>query len=335
MLVRKNKLKIFYHDGLSPLNYNDLYTNSPNKPREFVNFTKQHGIYDKIFETTDSTLYKNLTDKDFLEAHTRNYYYGFKNNHISHRNLHSMNWSEDFVKTVIYTNNNLYNAIREAIIHPEYTVLSPTSGFHHAQPSYGDRFCTFSGQVIASIKIYKELGLSGCYFDLDGHFGDSIESARSFNDKVSKAIPENFNINPSGKNSQYYHNFRSHLQRVRNAIINGDIHYIVWCHGVDSWKGSDLTGGQCSMKSWLQIAKEFYDFIQELDSVLPEPVPVICCFFGGYHKQHPELIYAMHAMDLINHVFVMAESKDYDDELDAIYKKFYKACKSQKPISVK
>ena len=52
---------------------------------------------------------------------------------------------------------------------------APTSGFHHAMPDRGKGFCTFSGQVIAALKIYNKYKLSGAFIDLDGQKVDEIK----------------------------------------------------------------------------------------------------------------------------------------------------------------
>ena len=102
-----------------------------------------------------------------------------------------------------YTNASLYHAIEHAVAHPEQVTFSPTSGFHHARPAAGSAFCTFSGQVIAAIKIFREHRLVGAYLDLDGHFGNSIEDSRTFVADLNQAIPPGCNINPDGDHADY------------------------------------------------------------------------------------------------------------------------------------
>ncbi len=80
--------------------------------------------------------------------------------------------SEQFADRVRYTNASLYHAIEHAVAHPEQVTFSPTSGFHRARPTGGGGFCTFSGQVIAAVKLFRERRLVGAHIDLDGHFGN-------------------------------------------------------------------------------------------------------------------------------------------------------------------
>ena len=91
--------------------------------------------------------------------------------------------------------------------------FSPTSGFHHARPEGGSGFCTFSGQVIASLKIYEEKKLVGAYLDLDGHYGNSIEDSRKLfpllllqeKNEADSAIKINLNIElPSSIAVRYF-----------------------------------------------------------------------------------------------------------------------------------
>lgn len=47
----------------------------------------------------------------------------------------------------------------------------------------------FSRQVIAAVKLYKELNVSGAWIDLDAHFGNNIEDSRYIVQSLNKAIP--------------------------------------------------------------------------------------------------------------------------------------------------
>ena len=109
-----------------------------------------------------------------------------------------LTWSEQFADSVRYTNASLCHAIEHSIAHPEQLTFSPTSGFHHARPRGGGGFCTFSGQVIAAVKLFRKHHMVGAHIDLDGHFGNSIEDSRAFVAKLNQAIPPGCNINPAG-----------------------------------------------------------------------------------------------------------------------------------------
>ena len=172
---------------------------------------------------------------------------------VMRRNLLGLKWSREFAETIRYTNASLYHAIRYAIQHPENITFSPTSGFHHATPKTGALFCSFSGQVIASMKIYREFGFSGCYIDLDGHYGNSIDSSYDFVNDLDKAIPKKIgNINIFKRHGEYIDELMDKLAELRMNILDNTIQYLVFCHGADSHEWDDL-GSQLTTAEWLKI----------------------------------------------------------------------------------
>jgi acetoin utilization deacetylase AcuC-like enzyme len=89
------------------------------------------------------------------------------------------NWlrrSKELITSLEYTNSSLYAAMYYASQNPNYITFSPIAGFHHSHPENGSGFCSFSGQVIASVKLYREFGIRTAWLDLDGHLGTSIET---------------------------------------------------------------------------------------------------------------------------------------------------------------
>ena len=100
-----------------------------------------------------------------------------------------LTWSRQLADSVRYTNAGLYHALASAVGNRSSVAFSPVSGFHHATPESGDGFCTFSGQVIASVRIFREDKLPGAYIDLDGHYGNSIEDSGGFVKELNQAVP--------------------------------------------------------------------------------------------------------------------------------------------------
>ena len=209
-------------------------------------------------------------------------------------------WNEGVPEYVAFTNANLYNAIATSIREPEKVCLSLTSGFHHARPSGGAGFCTFSGQAIASVKLYRELGLSGAYLDLDGHFGNSIEDSRSFVSDLNKAVPLGFNINigsNGARNDNYVAELKAKLDVLEKAILANQIHYVVWCHGADSHEWDDLGGG-CSTLHWLECSNYFYEWVKKIDEKLGRPLPLSASLFGGYRSDDYASVLNLHLGDV-------------------------------------
>lgn len=270
------------------------YSKSPLKPKLLLEYLADNGLINNFEISGDFSPFKKT---DFVIAHESRYVDEFFAGKGRYRS-NSLDWSKPFAETVKYTNASLYEAIKNSIDNPSEVSFSPTSGFHHARPDGGSGFCTFSGQVIASLKIYNQYGVSGAYFDLDGHFGNSIEDSRKFCPDLNKAVPQDFNINPIGYDDDYLENLALWLERTKHAILDNKIHYVVWCHGADSHEHDQL-GSQCSTEHWVACSTLFWRWVKEIDSLLGRPLPVSCALFGGYRDDDYTSVLSLHTSDLV------------------------------------
>ena len=193
---RDPAIHVFYRpEQVLAVDSPENFSKSPQKPRRLLEFLSRHGL-DRRFVRHDD--WQPFQREDFLLAHTPEYVDAFFAGRRPLCESNELTWSEQFADSVRYTNASLYHAIEHAVAHPEQVTFSPTSGFHHAGPTGGGGFCTFSGQVIAAVKIFREHRLVGAHIDLDGHFGNSIEDSRAFVADLNQAIPPGCNINPTG-----------------------------------------------------------------------------------------------------------------------------------------
>lgn len=304
-MKKGNKVKVFYTpDQVLHKNINASYSKSPLKPMLLMEQFKTLGL-DKFMDV-DGT-FKPFDREDFMITHTEEYVDAVFNG-TTGCETNSVPWSEELANTVRYTNASLYNAMRHALLNPDVPTFSPTSGFHHAHPHRGAGFCTFAGQVIAAVKLYREFGVSGAFFDLDGHFGNSIEDCRSYCPDVNLAIPRGtmrhngYNYNPQGTDERYLESLREGLAKMRIEILEGRCQYVVWCHGADSHHEDDL-GGQVSTEHWVQAATEFYTWVQKMDEELASlgrpALPVTMSLFGGYRKDSYESVLSLHTKDMV------------------------------------
>jgi acetoin utilization deacetylase AcuC-like enzyme len=209
----------------------------------------------------------------------------------------NLKWNTGLVEAVSYSNSSLYHSIKHTILNPDQITLSPTSGFHHATPSKGGGFCTFSGQVIAALKIFKEFQISGAFLDLDGHFGNSIEDSRQYCPELNYAIPKGCNINPQGTGREYLAHFRTQLKDLYQRVMDYEIGYVVFCHGADSHIDDDR-GGQCSTAEWIECSKLFYEWLRDVDTTRGQPLPCSLALFGGYRKDNYDEVLGLHLADL-------------------------------------
>ncbi len=282
---------------------------SPQKPLLLMKRLKQNG-YIKMLDIIEK--FEPVSRKDFLLAHTKEYVdnvFNKKGNYDSNM----LPWSENLIKSLPYTTGSLYQAKKYAIQNPENVCFAPVSGMHHARPERGLGFCTFSGQVISAIKIYQEFGKSGAYFDLDGHFGNSIEDTRGFNPMLDEAIPVGCNINPDNENDYYVAEFEQALVDIRLQILQDKVHYVVFAHGADSHAEDDLTG-QCDTNHWVACAEIFAHWVKDISAEMGKPLPVVLALFGGYRQDNYNAVLDLHTKSLLRCSNIIC-GNDFEDVL--------------------
>lgn len=150
--MRSNKIKVFYNPKqVLSADAKKNFSKSPLKPKLLLEHLTEHGLADHLNMVSNFRPYNAY---DFQIAHTVEYVNSFFNGgYLASTN--GLAWSPQFADSVRYTNASLWEAIKNSLVNPEEVSFSPTSGFHHARPSKGSGFCTFSGQVIASGKAYR------------------------------------------------------------------------------------------------------------------------------------------------------------------------------------
>ncbi len=294
--MRNPKIKTFFTEKqVCTKNINEKpFSRSPQKPSLLIKKIKQNG-YVKMLEIEGK--FEPISRKDLLIAHTEEYV----NNVLNKKGNYASNmldWSQELINSLYYTTASLYHAKRYAIQNPETVCFAPVSGMHHAEPARGGGFCTFSGQVISAIKIYQEFGKSCAYFDLDGHFGNSIEDTRDFNPLLDLAIPVGCNINPDDENDYYVAEFETGLAHVKEQILANKVHYVVFAHGADSHVEDDLVG-QCDTVHWILCAEIFAKWVNEVSTEIKKPLPVVLTLFGGYRKDNYDAVLDLHTKSLL------------------------------------
>lgn len=316
-MYNKDKIKIFYNSKQA-IDQIVGFSRSPNKPKLLLSYLQSKNLFEN-FEIISN--FKPYNKNDFLIAHSKQYVDDFFNG-VGLCDSNGLTWTKQFSESVKYTNASLYEAIKYAILNPDCITFSPTSGFHHATPESGGGFCTFSGQVIASIKLYDEFKMKGCYIDLDGHFGNSIEDSRYFcktkdGSTLDDILPSKYNINPFGYGDSYISDLESKLNLLKKGIVKGEVNYVVLCSGADSLEDDDL-GSQLSYEDWVNCKKLVYNFIKEISYRVNKPIPVTITLFGGYRKDHYVSVLDAHTMDLIKCMEIL---QDKDISYNSVYKK--------------
>jgi acetoin utilization deacetylase AcuC-like enzyme len=308
--MKRDKIITFYDERMVLSDDSEKNrSRSPLKPKRLMEFLGK----EKLLQHFEIKSFEPFSKEDFLIAHMPDYVHNFFNGVKRKKpaddfaemqewtpscESNCLEWSPQFAETVRYTNASLYEAIRHSILNPTEVGFSPTSGFHHATPWFGGGFCTFSGQVIASMKIYREFGLKGCYVDLDGHFGNSIEDSRAYVSGLNEAIPKDANINIVAWGEQFVETLGYKLDALHTKIVKGEIDYVVFCHGADSHQHDDFGGG-CNTEQWLRCSEMFYAFVNEVEKEIERPLPVALSLFGGYRKDDYDSVLSLHTADLV------------------------------------
>lgn len=269
------------------------FSRSPLKPSLLLQRTEQLDM-SQIFAVDKD--WQPFSPWDFQVAHSAAYVEAFFSGTEPLASSNGIQWSARFADSVRYTNASLFHAIAASIENPGRICFSPTSGFHHATPERGGGFCTFSGQAIASLKLYRAAGLVGAYLDLDMHDGNSLEDSRKFAPDLNFAVPTQYNINPQGTHQEYLASLEAHLEDLRSALFRREVHYVVYCHGADSHEWDDL-GGQVTTDEWLQASRMVYMMLRSVADTIG-PVPLTLSLFGGYRADHYESVLDLHLADL-------------------------------------
>jgi acetoin utilization deacetylase AcuC-like enzyme len=295
--MRAETITTFYRpEQVVSTRMEESYSKSPLKPKLVVEALL--GTAQPACATIEGN-FPPFEREQFLLAHTEHYVKDFFTGRAPLCTSNALPWSHELAESVRFTNASLYHAVRHALLFPAQVTLSPTSGFHHAQPSRGAGFCTFSGQVLTSLKLYHEFGVSGAWIDLDAHFGNSIEDSRSFCPALDNAVPRTCNVNPQGRHGDYLVDLRKQLEHIGALVARNQIHYIVFCHGADSHQADDAGQGQCSTAEWLECSKIFYQWVQRMDQQRQQPLPLALALFGGYRADDYDSVIALHVADIL------------------------------------
>lgn len=294
--MRNRRIKTFFNENQVCIDNirERSFSQSPLKPLLLMNKI----INSDLKEMLDITNNFNPVDMEDLKlAHTEEYI----NNVFSRTgnfNSNGLPWSENLVNSLLWTTGSLLSASIFAIQNPDTICFAPVSGMHHARPNSGFDFCTFSGQSISAIKIFKDFGMCCAYLDLDAHFGNSIEDTRDFNPLLNNAIPNGCNFNTTGEDESFVESFRKDLEVLGGLIKDNKIHYVVFAHGADSHDQDDL-GGFMNTDCWVGCADIFANWVNQISEEIGRSLPIVLTLFGGYRKDNFDAVLNLHIKSLI------------------------------------
>ncbi len=311
--MKSPRLRTFYNPLMS-MDPEDpgSYTFNPAKPRLIMEYLERKGLLKNFLIDGD---FPPLPREDFYIAHTQEMVDNFFDKGKTSRIL-GVKWTPEYARAATYESASLYYAIRYAVQHPEEVCFSPSGAFHHANPTRGALFCAFSGQVIASVKVYHEFGLCGAYIDLDGHYGNSIDNSRDFVADIDKAIsPVCGNINIMAYHQKYIEELKTNLEILREELISDRINYVVFGHGADSHEWDELAS-QLSTEEWIECSRLVYTMIRETEIITGKQIPLILILFGGYRKDDFNSVLSLHTADLVTCLNILCGCEvDYTPEV--------------------
>jgi len=296
-LMYSSKLYTFYTEQQAIKEAVGL-SRSPMKPYLLMEKLKKSSLSDFLEVHSNFSAFSN---EDFEIAHEKNYVEEFFDGIDPSASSNLLTWSRAFADTVRFTNSSLYNAQKYAVENPSCITFSPTSGFHHAVPISGRAFCTFSGQVISAVKLYREKGTRTAWIDMDGHTGNSIEDSRKFVPELNDAIPIGMNFNPRRKSNQTcLEDLSMGLQEIKEQVLQGNIDSICFAQGADSHIWDDLRVQETMLNTtdWVTAHSMVFQAVKELSDTLKKPIPLTISLFGGYRKNDYDSVLNLHLLNL-------------------------------------
>lgn len=114
---------------------------------------------------------------------------------------------------------------------------------------------------------------------------------------------------------KYLDELKAILEVLQNEIIEGRVHYIVFCHGADSHEWDELAS-QLSTEEWVECSRIVYTFVRDLEISIGRQIPLILTLFGGYRRDDYNSVLSLHSVDLVTCLNTLCGHKiDYMTEV--------------------
>jgi len=91
---------------------------------------------------------------------------------------------------------------------------------------------------------------------------------------------------------------KQQLKVLEKYIVEGKIHYLVFCHGADSHEWDDL-GYLLTTDEWINCSEIVYSFVLNLQKKLKRQIPLSISLFGGYRDDDYDSVLSLHTADLV------------------------------------
>jgi hypothetical protein len=231
-----------------------------------------------------------LSRADFLKAHTPQYVNAFFNGKPPLCGSNELEWSPARIAKVSYSNAGLIKAQEHSYLHPEQISLCPSADFFYATPSHGERSCTFSGQVLSALNLYRNHSASGAWINLDCAPTCSIESSRVLAPEMNRAVRPGLDINPSSSHETYLKSLGWSLRWIETLIRDQKISWLAINHGADSYFSDDQSEANTSKltaKERQHCNQLVYRWIARIENKIQRPIPLTVCLYQD-ERQAPD-----------------------------------------------
>jgi acetoin utilization deacetylase AcuC-like enzyme len=205
--------------------------------------------------------------------------------------------------SLLWTNGSFVSAAKYAVQHKE-NVVSPTSGFHHAEYRSGGGFCTFNGLMLAAVILKNSfLAEKIAIADIDMHYGNGTD------DIIEKLSINYINHYTFGGhlNSQNYgletreafgREFTSKLPDIINKLIDG-VDVLFYQAGADPHV-LDPYGGALTTEQLKERDRIVFTIAKE------KSVPVVWNLAGGYQQDFSKVL-EIHNNTALLHVEIFSK----------------------------
>ena len=316
------KIKVFYTPKMVVKQKIGI-SNCIRKSQIFMQFLEKEGLLERHFTVEGD--FAPLSKEDLLLCHRSDYINEFYSGELKNIGTSTLKWSKDYANTLLYCESSIYHAIKHAIEDPSQICHSPVNNFNKAMPWCGIGASAFALHTVASLKIFQEYGLSGCYLDLDFSYGAAIESARDYYPLINQSIPKGFNHNPDVEYPGDYGNIlKKYLETtLEPAIMENKIHYIVWAHSASTHVSDDF-GELLTTEQWLDCSTLFYSWVKKVSERRGKPVPIVTLMSGGNRSDDINSVLGLHSKDLTLGIDILTMSKTgYNPVVKPRIKKYY------------
>jgi len=240
------------------------FSPSAAKPAQVVAAWRYHGLPIEVIEPVPVTVDQLARAHD--RTHVEDILAGRAANGFGNK-------SAEVAASLVYTSGAMLSGARHAIAHRTIT-CAPVSGFHHADYSNANAYCTFNGLMVTALALHVEdraaqIGILDC----DMHYGDGTDRIIAKLDAVRWI--DHFSAGHQHMNRADAAELLAYLPRRIRQMRGCDV--VLYQAGADPHIDDPL-GGMMTTEELHQRDEIVFDWLDQLG------IPVVWNLAGGYQK---------------------------------------------------